>query len=391
MAGVGAIPMLCTPTISNVVVTRTLIDGGAGLNVLFMEAFDLLQVPYDQLAPTRPFSGVVDGSTAPLGQIRLPVTFGTRYNYRTELIDFDVARIGLPYNSILGYPALAKFMAATHPGYNIVKMPGSSGIITVAGDTKGTPLALKLAFKAMAAAQPGVGDTPEIPEAAPAKKKQLFSQDRAETKQVPVDDGGSGHTFTIGAGLAPDQEQALVGFLHANKDVFAWEATDLVGVPREVIEHHLMVCPGARPVKQKARRQAPEKQSFIVQEVRKLQDAGFIREVRHPDWLANPVIVPKKGRKGRMCVDFMSLNKACPQDPFPLPHIDQIIDSTAECDLLCFLDAFSGYHQIKMAVQDVEKTAFLSPCGVYCYTCMPFGLPNAGATFQRLMHIALGQ
>ena len=70
-----------------------------------------------------------------------------------------------------------------------------------------------------------------------------------------------------------------------------------------------------------------------------------------------------------------------PQDPFPLPRIDQIIDSTTECDLLCFLDAFSGYHQIKMAVEDVENTTFLTPCGVYYYTCMPFGLRNAGATF----------
>src|SRR3954469_25939453 len=92
-----------------------------------------------------------------------------------------------------------------------------------------------------------------------------------------------------------------------------------------------------------------------------------------------------------MCVDFTNLNKACPQDPFPLPRIDQIVDSTAECDLLCFLDAFSGYHKIKMAVEDIEKTAFLTSCWVYCYTCMPFGLRNAGATFQRLMHITLGR
>ena len=91
-----------------------------------------------------------------------------------------------------------------------------------------------------------------------------------------------------------------------------------------------------------------------------------------------------------MCVDFTKLNQACPQDQFPLPHINQIVDSTAECDLLCFLDAFLGYHQIKMAIEDVEKTAFLTPCMVYCYTCMPFGLRNTGATFQRLMHIALG-
>ena len=83
--------------------------------------------------------------------------------------------------------------------------------------------------------------------------------------------------------------------------------------------------------------------------------------------------------------------QSLPRDSFPLPHIDQIVDSIAECDLLCFLDAFLGYHQIKMAVEDMEKTTFLTLCGVYCYTCMPFGLRNAGTTFQRLMHIALGR
>ena len=146
--------------------------------------------------------------------------------------------------------------------------------------------------------------------------------------------------------------------------------------------------PNVRPVKQKARRQSTEKQAFIVQETRKLEAAGAIREVGYPTWLAKPVVVPKKGGKERMCVDFTNLNNAYPQDPFPLPRIDQIVDSTAECDLLCFLDTFSGYHQIKMAVEDVEKTAFLTPCGVYCTPCMPFGLRNTGATFQRLMHIA---
>ena len=88
--------MLCTPTISNVLVTKTLIDCGAGLNVLSVETFKMLQVPYDQLMPTKPFSGVTDGTTTLLGQVRLPVTFGRRDNYRTELIDFDIAHIGLP-------------------------------------------------------------------------------------------------------------------------------------------------------------------------------------------------------------------------------------------------------------------------------------------------------
>jgi ribonuclease HI len=172
--------------------------------------------------------------------------------------------------------------------------------------------------------------------------------------------------------------------------MFAWTLSDMPGVPREVIEHHLAVCPQAHPVKQKTRKQAQEKQDFIVQEIEKLKKAKLIREVAHPTWIANPVAVPKANGTRRLCVDFTSLNKACPKDPYPLPRIDQIIDSTTGCDLLCFLDAFSGYHQIKMAKEDEEKTAFITPCGVYCYVCMPFGLKNAGATFQRLMRKALG-
>jgi hypothetical protein len=150
-----------------------------------------------------------------------------------------------------------------------------------------------------------------------------------------------------------------------------------------VIEHHLSVCLEARPVKQKVRCQAQDWQDFIVKEVRKLEMAKVIREVMHPTWEANPVVVPKPNGAMRMCIDFTDLNKACPKDPFPLPCINRIVDSTAGCDLQCFLDAFSGYHQIKMAVEDEEKMFFIMPTGCFCYTCMTFGLKNVGATFQR--------
>jgi hypothetical protein len=90
-----------------------------------------------------------------------------------------------------------------------------------------------------------------------------------------------------------------------------------------------------------------------------------------------------------MCVDYTSLNKACPKVPFPLPRIDQIVDSTAGCELLCFLDAYSGYHQIKME-PDQLATSFITPFGMYCYVTMPFGLRNAGATYQRCMQHVSG-
>ena len=164
--------MLCSPVISNVQVTRTLINGGAGINVLSVETFNNLQVPYDQLQPTKPFSGVTDGSTVPIGQVHLPVTFGGRNNYRTELIAFDVAHIRLPYNAILGYPALAKFMAVTHHGYNVLKMPGSGGVITVPCEERDAVCSLERAFQAASLEDPDRGSG-RLPETAPKKKKTL--------------------------------------------------------------------------------------------------------------------------------------------------------------------------------------------------------------------------
>ena len=141
-------------------------------------------------------------------------------------------------------------MAATHLAYNLMKMPGSKDVLTIVGDTKEALMALKSALKTATVARPATEATPGVKEVAPAKKKQLFTQDRAKTKQVPVDeDGASGATFTIGADLAPEQERELVDFLRANKEVFAWEPKQLVGVPRGIIEHHLRVCPNVRLVK----------------------------------------------------------------------------------------------------------------------------------------------
>jgi hypothetical protein len=175
--------------------------------------------------------------------------------------------------------------------------------------------------------------------------------------------------------------------LRANIDVFAWQPSDIPGVPREVIEHHLAVCPHARPVKQKVRKQALERQQFIAEEIKKLEAAGLVRGVLHPTWLANPVVVRKANGKWRLCIDFTDLNKACSKDPFPLPCIDQIMDSTSGCELLSFLDAYYGYHQIFMSKEDEEKTSFITPCGAYCFVRMPFGLKSAGSTFARAVQI----
>ena len=133
------------------------------------------------------------------------------------------------------------------------------------------------------------------------------------------------------------------------------------GIPREVAKHSLDIRPNSKPVKQRLRRFDELKRRAIGEELQKLLAAGFIKEVFHPEWLANPVLVKKKSGNWRMCVDYTSLNKTCPKVPFPLPRIDQIVDTTAGCELLSFLDAYSGYHQIKMKESDQIATSFITP------------------------------
>ena len=125
--------------------------------------------------------------------------------------------------------------------------------------------------------------------------------------------------------------------------------------------HKLNVVPSARPVRQKVRRFHPNCHQIIQVKVDNLLDAGFIREIKYPEWLANVVVVPKKGGKWRVCVDYTDLNDACLKDNFPLPRIDQIVDMSSGNGMLLFLDAFSGYHQIPMYLPNAEKTTFITP------------------------------
>nr|ABF95742.1 retrotransposon protein, putative, unclassified [Oryza sativa Japonica Group] len=301
----GQIAMVVSPTVCNVKLGRVLIDGGAALNILSPAAFDAIKAPGMMLRPSQPIIGVTPGHTWPLGHIDLPVTFGGPANFRTERVNFDVADLSLPYNAVLGRPALVKFMAAVHYAYLQMKMPGPDGPISVHGDLKVALACMEQRADRLAVVSKPEGGDERLGTSAPAAPRQRI----VTCDEVP--------------------EDTLVSFLRANADVFAWRPADMPGVPREVIEHRLAVRPGARPVRQKVRRQAPERQAFIREEVARLLEAGFIREVIHPEWLANPVVIPKANGKLRMCIDYTDLNKACPKDPYPLPRIDQIVDSTA--------------------------------------------------------------
>ena len=160
----------------------------------------------------------------------------------------------------------------------------------------------------------------------------------------------------------------------------------MLGIDPLVIVHKLNVSPSFPPIRRKKRVFALERDQAITEEVRKLQEANFIREVYYPDWLANVVMVKKASGKRRMCVDFTDLNKACLKDSYPLPRVDVLVDSTTRHQLLSFMDAFSGYNQIRMHEDDQEKTSFVTSQGLFYYRVMPFGLKNAGTTYQRLMN-----
>ena len=120
---------------------------------------------------------------------------------------------------------------------------------------------------------------------------------------------------------------------------------------------------------------------MIKEDIEKKIKAKFLGVVDYPEWLANVVPVPKKDRKVRICVDYRDLNKACPKDDFPRPHIDVLINNAAACAIYSFMDGFLGYNHILMAIINKAKTTFITEWGTYCYRVTPLGLKNIGVTY----------
>ena len=145
------------------------------------------------------------------------------------------------------------------------------------------------------------------------------------------------------------------------------------------------VNPSITSRKQPLWRSSKDHYEAVKDEVTKLKRAGAINEVFYSEWLANTVVVKKKNGKCWVCVDFTDLNKACSKDPFSLPRIDQLVDTTVGHPRMSFLDAFQRYHQIPLALDDQERTFFVTPIGNYHYKVIPFSLKNAGSTYQRMM------
>ena len=154
------------------------------------------------------------------------------------------------------------------------------------------------------------------------------------------------------------------------------------------MEHRLPIKPEFHPFQQLPRKISKEVELKVKEEIEKLLKEKFIRPTRYVQWLENIVLVMKKNGKLRVCIDVGDLNAATPKDMYVMPIVDMLVDSTANNELLSFMDSFSGYNQILIVVDNISKTAFKCPgsLGTFEWLVMPFGLKNVGATYQRAMN-----
>jgi hypothetical protein len=167
--------------------------------------------------------------------------------------------------------------------------------------------------------------------------------------------------------------------------VFPWTYDDLKSYDKTIFQHIIPLREEAKPVKQKIRMMNPKLKPWVKIELEKLKKAGIIYPIIDSDWISNPVIVRKKTREIRMCVDFKDLNKESIKDNFPLPNMDFLLQQVTISSSMSMLDGFSRYNQVLVVEEDREKTTFITTWETYAYARMPFGLKNVGATFQRAM------
>nr|XP_029145223.1 uncharacterized protein LOC112717554 [Arachis hypogaea] len=385
-------PVVISIQLGDLIVRKALLDPGSSADVLFFATFQKMKLSTNIL---QPYSGDLvgfSGERVPvLGSAWLQTTLGEQPLSRTQDIQYLIVDCFSPYNVILGRPFLNKFAAIVSTYHLCVKFPVQDNrVATIHGDLQEARQCYKISLKPLrrnteTRINSIQSEQPIMTELDPRADFQERPMPNEELQKVALTDDPSKFTF-IGTSMDDEARIKITNFLRANADLFAWTSGDMPGISPSVITHKLAVSPAARPVSQKKRNLDAEKRSASMTEVNKLLEAKFIREIRFTTWLANIVMVKKNNGKWRMCVDFTDLNKACPKDAFPLPCIDTLVDNSCGYDTLSFMDAYSGYNQILMHPSDQEKTAFITEYGNYCYNVMPFGLKNAGATYQRLMN-----
>nr|GEU33197.1 reverse transcriptase domain-containing protein [Tanacetum cinerariifolium] len=293
-------PLVIEAEMGGHMIHRMYVDGGSSMEILYEHCSNRLwpEIKSPMVPATTSLTCFSGETIWPLGQLRLLVIIGDTNHSTRSWMNFMIVRSFSPYNGIIGRGIRAIQMVPSTV-HEMLKFPVEGGIVAI-----------------------------------------------------------SSTEVVIGGTLSDKRPTELCSILKKNLDIFAWQPSDMTGVPRSVAEHRLNIRERYSPVRQKKRGQAPERSKAIQAEVQKLVEARIMREVYYHDWLSNPVM-----------------------DCYPLLEIEWKVESLCGYPFKCFLDAYKGYHQIQLAEPDEEKTAFHTGQGVYCYTKMPFGLKNAGATY----------
>ncbi|XP_020426600.1 uncharacterized protein LOC109950865 [Prunus persica] len=332
---------------------------------MFAEAFNELQVPSHLLdwsiTPLVSFSGDV---VQPIRSIYLLISIGAAPQRATVTTPFLIVDCLTAYNVILGRSALAQMRVFISTHMLLLKFPTSNGTCTVHGDQLGARSCYDSAVKstkrqhrseALAVTKP-----PALPQAGterPEDPREEFVTQQAEPVEdlelVTLHDDNPDRQVRIGTSLSQELRSDLVAFLRLNSEVFTWSYNDMPGISPDIISHRLNVNPAVRLVLQKRGAYDPERYEAMRAAVDRLSSIGFIKEVDYPTWLANVVM---------------------------------LVDATAGQALLSFMDAYLGYGQIFMHLDDQAHTSFITDRSLYCYKVMPLGLKNVGATYKCLVN-----
>ncbi|KAK9079977.1 hypothetical protein SSX86_001652 [Deinandra increscens subsp. villosa] len=332
-------PIVVSARTGGFMVKRIHVDCGSATEIMYEQFFRQMGfTTCGQLRPTTvPLVGFAGEVVRPIGEITLPMVIGNGLQMRQLEVTFLVVSASSVHNVILGRPMLRRLGAVISVMHGMMRFPTPGGVATLSAD-------------------PGIQvcnvDIHTCLDR--VDKEEIVKEKWAINLKFPD------QKLQIGTELSGNARERLYALLKKNVDVFAWEPSDMTGVPRTISEHMLALYPGSKPVQQRQRGMDTERANAVNEEVAKLVEAGILREVQYTDWVSNPVLVKKPDGSWRMCIDFKDVNNACPKDCYPLPEIDLKVDSVVGFQWKCFLDAYKGYHQIQMAKEDEDKTAFIT-------------------------------